>query len=314
MKSIAIFNNKGGVGKTTLLCNLASYMAFKLNKKVLVVDADPQCNTSSYVLDEDQFKRIYLNNTEKVSKIVDMISSLEDGLGFLAGFKLVTSKSFGFDILPGSPRFAVSEDFLAQEWKDVKSSEIRGIKSTLVFKHFLSLCQEYDYVFFDMGPSLGAINRSVLLACDYFILPVSYDIFNIMVLKNIRESIVKWHKILNNGISALDENKQVQIQTIYKGSRIKFLGYIENKLQKNTDNILEYLTEEIEKQIIKPLNNNNSNRVKYKLGSISNYSNLISISQLIHKPAFEVNEDNRFSVLMDTISTKIIENEKAITI
>lgn len=83
MKSIAIFNNKGGVGKTTVLCNLASYMAFKLNKKVLVVDADPQCNTSSYVMDEDLFTRIYLHNSEKVSKIVDIISSLEDGLGFL---------------------------------------------------------------------------------------------------------------------------------------------------------------------------------------------------------------------------------------
>ena len=314
MKSIAIFNNKGGVGKTTVLCNLASYMAFKLNKKVLVVDADPQCNTSSYVLDEDLFTRIYLHNSEKVSKIVDIISSLEDGLGFLDDFKLVTSKSFGFDFLSGSPRFAVSEDFLAQEWKDVKSSSIRGIKSTLVFKHFLSLCQEYDYVFFDMGPSLGAINRSVLLACDYFILPVSCDIFNIMVLRNIRESIVKWHKILNDVISALDENKQAQIKKIYKGSRIKFLGYIENKFQKNTDNIPENLTKEIEKQLIKPLNNDNSNRVKYKLGSIFNYSNLISISQLIHKPAFEVIEDNGFSILMDTISSKIIENEKAIII
>jgi len=46
MKSIAFFNNKGGVGKTTLLCNLASYFSKKLNKKVLVIDADPQCNAT----------------------------------------------------------------------------------------------------------------------------------------------------------------------------------------------------------------------------------------------------------------------------
>ena len=51
MKSIAFFNNKGGVGKTTLLCNLAGYLSIKCRKKILVIDADPQCNTTSYVLE-----------------------------------------------------------------------------------------------------------------------------------------------------------------------------------------------------------------------------------------------------------------------
>ncbi|MBE4971701.1 ParA family protein, partial [Enterobacter cloacae complex sp. P11RS] len=45
MKSVAMFNNKGGVGKSTLTCNLASFIATKFNKRVLVVDCDPQCNT-----------------------------------------------------------------------------------------------------------------------------------------------------------------------------------------------------------------------------------------------------------------------------
>ena len=59
MKSIAFFNNKGGVGKTTLLCNLASYFSKKLNKNVLVIDADPQCNATSYVLDEDVVRKLF---------------------------------------------------------------------------------------------------------------------------------------------------------------------------------------------------------------------------------------------------------------
>jgi cellulose biosynthesis protein BcsQ len=46
MRSITVFNNKGGVGKTTLLCNLASYMSIELHNKVLIVDADPQCNAT----------------------------------------------------------------------------------------------------------------------------------------------------------------------------------------------------------------------------------------------------------------------------
>ena len=61
MESIAFFNNKGGVGKTTLLCNLAGYLSRKCGKKILVIDADPQCNTTSYVLEEDNFYSFYFD-------------------------------------------------------------------------------------------------------------------------------------------------------------------------------------------------------------------------------------------------------------
>nr|WP_082336821.1 ParA family protein [Rhizobium ecuadorense] len=59
MQSIAFFNNKGGVGKTTLLCNLAAYLALIKKKKVLVVDADPQCNATQLMLDETEVLKIY---------------------------------------------------------------------------------------------------------------------------------------------------------------------------------------------------------------------------------------------------------------
>lgn len=52
MNSIVFFNNKGGVGKTTLLCNVGAYLSLEMHKKVLVIDADPQCNTTSYCLGE----------------------------------------------------------------------------------------------------------------------------------------------------------------------------------------------------------------------------------------------------------------------
>ncbi|HHA2819942.1 TPA: ParA family protein [Stenotrophomonas maltophilia] len=59
LKAIAVFNNKGGVGKTTLLCNLAAYLAKRKGLKVLVVDADPQCNATQSVLQPDSVEKIY---------------------------------------------------------------------------------------------------------------------------------------------------------------------------------------------------------------------------------------------------------------
>ena len=59
MISIAIFNNKGGVGKTSLLCNLAAYLKVRLNKRVLIVDADPQCNATIYVTPEEELEEIW---------------------------------------------------------------------------------------------------------------------------------------------------------------------------------------------------------------------------------------------------------------
>ena len=59
MQSIAFFNNKGGVGKTTLLCNIAAYLALEKQKKVLVVDADPQCNATQLMLEEEEVLAIY---------------------------------------------------------------------------------------------------------------------------------------------------------------------------------------------------------------------------------------------------------------
>ncbi|MGD7102028.1 ParA family protein, partial [Ralstonia pseudosolanacearum] len=57
MKSICVFNNKGGVGKTTLLANLAAYLALDLEMKILVVDADPQCNATAYMLRESLLEK-----------------------------------------------------------------------------------------------------------------------------------------------------------------------------------------------------------------------------------------------------------------
>lgn len=332
MKSIAFFNNKGGVGKTTLLCNMAGYLCKKLGKKVLVIDADPQCNTTTYTLEDDQFYSIYFD--PKDFTISDLIPPLEDGEGFVCTFTPVKTKYFGFDVIPGNPTFAASEDFLANEWKDVKSSDYRGIRSSLLFSHFLTLCVDYDYVLFDMGPSLGAINRAILLACDYFITPMSSDVFSLLALGNIGKSINSWRETFRSGFNGLDPEKSKKIESIPHSCSIRFLGYVEQQYITKTvdgqsravrayDEILQKIPQEISEKVVAPINGNAIEGFNYKIGSIPNYHSLVPMSQTAHKPIFDLSSVDgvvgahyqkvkEFGDLMKKITDKLFEHMEVI--
>lgn len=328
MKSISIFNNKGGVGKTTLLCNVAAYMQKKMGKNILVIDADPQCNTTTYVLDDEQFMNVYYESDSFT--ISDIIPPLENGEGYILDFQAIKSSYFGFDLIPGNPQFASNEDFLASEWRDVKSSELRGIKSIMVFFHFLTLCLKYDYVFFDMGPSLGAINRSILLASDYFITPMSTDVFSLLALENIGSSILKWSKTFNRGIKGMDSSKKRNINYMKSVCDIKFLGYVEQQYIMKTvgetrravkayEEILNKIPKEIHEKVVLPINKEYGNDIEYKIGSIPNFYSLVPMSQTAHKPIFELtNVDGvvgahyqkvkDYENLMNVIANSILQN------
>ncbi len=333
MDIIAIFNNKGGVGKTTLLCNLASFLQKECGKKVLVIDADPQCNTTTYVLDEETFYDIYYER--KQFTISDLISPLKQGKGFIGTFNKVTSSGFGFDLLPGNPRLAMCEDFLSSDWSDVAKAEIRGIRTNMLFIHFLSLCSKYyDYVFFDMGPSLGAINRAVLLACNYFITPMSSDIFSLLALENIGVSIEKWRSNFNEALSKVATEDLQELKNLNCNCNIKFLGYVEQQYITKTESgtkravrayekILRQIPEAMKKYVILPINSREYDMLDYKLGSIPNYYSLIPMSQNAHKPLFSLtNSDGvvgahyqkvaEFKNLMNNIASKFFENLRLI--
>ena len=297
MTSITVFNNKGGVGKTTLLCNLASYLAQQKGKRVLIVDADPQCNATIYLFPEERVVEIYEG---KHGSINDLLNPLAKGKGYYSGkLPILRSSTFKVDLIPGDPKLALQEDLLAADWQQAQGGDARGLQTTLVFSELLQRCESYDFVFFDLGPSLGAINRSVLLACDFFTIPMSSDIFSLQAIENISVSLVRWKDGLEAGLSAHKKknDEQFKVNDRQVSWELKFLGYVTQQYIAKTvrgvrqpvqayDKIIQRIPKTIKSRLIDQFSNNPN--VKYELGQIPNLHSLIPLSQNAHVPIFRL--------------------------
>lgn len=219
MVSIAMFNNKGGVGKTTLTNNIASFIANSGAKRVLVVDCDPQCNTTQLLMGEDFAAQLYLEeDIDGITTISNILQPIEDGDSHINQHIKPISKSanrFDVDLIPGSPKFSVIEDRLGAAWHDLQGGEIGGIRKTNWNTYLLRAVREnYDFVFYDLGPSLGSINRSILLGCDHFLTPMGTDIFSILGIRNIAEWLDGW--------LGLYESALVRCEQRFPGSLARF--------------------------------------------------------------------------------------------
>src|SRR5437667_6111130 len=174
MISISMFNNKGGVGKTTLTCNVAGFFATQRKKRVLVIDCDPQCNCTQLVMGQEFTTDFYWGKAKQkeITTIKDVLQPIEDGDSKINGNvkPLLSSKNrFQVDLLPGHPGFSIVEDRLGAAWHDLLGGDLGGIRKTNWNTELCrTLADRYDLVFFDLGPSLGSINRSVLVGCDKF--------------------------------------------------------------------------------------------------------------------------------------------------
>ena len=192
---LTFFNNKGGVGKTSLVYHLA-WMLADLDRSVLVVDLDPQANLTAAFLNEDRLVQLWeAPDSEAKSTVYQCIQPLTK-VGDIREPDLI-DVSFGLSLLPGDLALSSFEDDLATEWPSCLRSEnlYRPFRLITAFWQVIQIGVRQsgaELVLVDVGPSLGAINRSALIATDFVVVPLAADLFSRQGLRNLGPTLRGW--------------------------------------------------------------------------------------------------------------------------
>jgi cellulose biosynthesis protein BcsQ len=192
---LSVFNHKGGVGKTTLTVNIAAALA-SLGKRVLLVDSDPQCNLTSYLVDDKVVDDLLDRSSEPSGQTVwSAVKPISDASGDVRVIEPIELSIRNLFLIPGDIRLADFEQDLNQFWVECVQRKIRGFRGTAALSTLVNLIASslrIDYVFYDSGPNIGPLNRAILLDCDHFIVPTACDLFSVRALKTLGHTLTNW--------------------------------------------------------------------------------------------------------------------------
>lgn len=255
MKILSLFNNKGGVGKTTLTYHLAHILAEPIEsggcgKKVLLMDLDPQSNLTIYAEDEQKIAEIWEGedsfidkegfekakeklSTEEFQNLLNhprtvhfLLKPTEDGVSDETILPPPISLN-GHDTLhmiPGRLSLYKYESVIAQRWSASYLGAPLSLRTITKIRNIaLDYTKEYhyDYVIMDTSPSLGALNKVIISLADGFIIPALPDLFSSYGIRNIGESITFWKKEFMTMKSLLTEDQTKDFPEDF----VNFLGY-----------------------------------------------------------------------------------------
>jgi chromosome partitioning protein len=202
---LTLYNHKGGVSKTTTSFNLAHALVEHCGVRVLLVDADPQCNLTELAL------------APLLSELEDKIETTGD-LGELPGTSILEALRPRFDgdrpqvdvdaielleitdsgdlcLFRGDVDLNEAEDRLSQAHSQRVTDDMHQRRTYVAVHDMLRRLadnHEFDFVIVDVGPSAGALTRSFFLACDRFLVPVAPDRFNYQAIGSLSRILGKW--------------------------------------------------------------------------------------------------------------------------
>lgn len=225
MKTIAFFNNKGGVGKTSLVYHLA-WMFRELGHTVLAMDLDPQSNLTSAFLEEDELELLWPEG-EHTQTILGTIDPLIQSLGDIQPLKAkqIAERLYLF---PGDLGLSLFEDRLSDAWSkcldDNPANAGDGFRVMTAFHRVIQAAAEAekaDVTLIDVGPNVGAMNRAALVAADYVVIPLGADLFSLQGLRNLGPTLRSWR-----GGWAKRKDGQVPQNIVVPSGAMQPIGYV----------------------------------------------------------------------------------------
>lgn len=245
MKIISLFNNKGGVGKTTLAYHLSCVLA-AMGKKVLMIDLDPQCNLTICGMDSESLHDIWVKEDpfiEDYGEAIKNISSAEltkffseprtihfllkpteDGQGELSALPPLFDIKPNLSLIPGRITINQYETRLSERW----SGAYQGVPLSIrTISQIRNLAEQYgqlyhfDFVIVDTSPSLGILNKVIISTVDGFVIPALPDMFSLYGIRNIGNSLTQWKREFDTIYQLISDEKRKNFPKNF----VRFLGY-----------------------------------------------------------------------------------------
>lgn len=307
---IIFFNHKGGVSKTTTTYNIGWMLADK-GKKVLLVDADPQCNLSALILGDD-FEKYYFDQATADQNIKDGVKvAFEAKPEPIKPVKCIqVQRNESLYLLAGHAN--LSEYDAALSFAQTSNNAITTLQNLPgAFNELIERTSEQyniDFVLIDLNPGLSAINQNLFISSDAFIIPTNPDPFSIMAINTLKEVLPRW-------VKWADTVRESFANSAYpiSNSRPRFVGEIIQRFNVRRgkaarpyrDNISEikriikdvFVPEIKQANMLFPDDFYKSAKISddYCLGEIQDFQGLLPKSNLVGVPVFaltdsEINE------------------------
>lgn len=175
MRTTAILNLKGGVGKTTTVIHMAQLLHRDHNARVLVVDCDPQCNLTQFYGAEPK-----KGNTTQVLTI-----GWHDGI---SASNIQSTEAEGVDILPAD------DSLMELDLSQLKTDRVKKLCFRMMILE-LSRMEKYDYVLFDCPPAFNSACAAALIAADDVVIPIKLDAFSVTGMANVMRQVKNMQRI-----------------------------------------------------------------------------------------------------------------------
>ena len=312
-KLISLFNNKGGVSKTTTTFHLGWKLA-SLGKKVLIVDADPQCNLTGLTLGLQNYQDLFnfydsKKNTDIFNSLAPIFSIDSQMLG--ASGAITKTKNENMSILAGNIRFAEIDIQLATALTSSVTLPILRQFIGSINELIRRIASEFDIVLIDMSPSISATNQCILMSSDYFIIPTSPDFYCYQAIDSLSNVLPNWSKniasfrksgdkfalpkenpkmlgfmsqnyrVYTTGIAAQNDNDQKTMSKEYQSWLDKIKNVVSEKLVPALKEEKMIIDEAIFRDSVEY-------DAPYHLAGIQNFNSLIPVSQRLSKPIYEL--------------------------